>query len=83
MIFILILTGITSLLAYLLQWLPSGLELPWGLDGIMIMAVGYFNAFVQIFPPLGIVVQAFLIYIGFKLGIMILKLFLGSRAPIT
>lgn len=75
-----------GVLQFLTAWLPTGpdsvgITLPWGLDDLLINAMSYFRAFIEIFPPAGVVLQAFIIYLGFKLGLMILKLFLGARSP--
>lgn len=59
------------------------LLLPWGLDNILIVGFAYLNAFIDIFPPIGIVLEAFIIYLGFRLGMIFLKLFIGHRAPVT
>lgn len=58
------------------------LLLPWGLDEVFLLAMQYFYAFVAIFPPLGIVMTAFLFLLLWKLIHLFIKLFLGSRSPV-
>lgn len=55
--------------------------LPFGIDPILVSAVGSFKAFMVIFPPLQIVFQAFMIYLGFRMTLLVFKLILGSRSP--
>lgn len=57
-------------------------QLPWGLDAIMVTAVGYYKTFEYIFPPIGIVFTATMIYLGFKGIMLVMKLVLGARAPV-
>lgn len=72
-----------SIVTLLFSFLPDGNTLPFGIDNILITATQYFYAFVDVFPPMGIVLQAFLYYLGFKIAMLILKLFIGHRAPVT
>jgi len=65
---------IFRLLETLFNWLPLVDTLPWGIDAILIMAVGLFKAFVAIFPPMQIVFEAFLIYIGFRIILKLLRM---------
>ncbi len=81
MILNLLFVAIISILGFLTAWLPSGLTLPFGLDTIFQTTFSYLYAFIEIFPPMGIVLQAFIVYLGFRIGLMILKVFLGSRSP--
>lgn len=55
--------------------------LPFGMDAILVSAVGSFKAFIHIFPPAQIVFNAFMIYISFRFVLLVMKLILGSRAP--
>jgi hypothetical protein len=50
---------------------PVITELPWGTDSIVTNAVGLFKGFALIFPPLQLILNIVLIYIGFKLMIML------------
>jgi len=65
----------------LVSWLPSVSVLPFGMDSLWISSVGYFKGFMLIFPPLEIVYQAFVFYLGFRLLLIVLKVFLGKRVP--
>lgn len=73
-VIVLIITSITS-------WLPTVEELPWGLDDLWQTSVASFKAFIEVFPPLQIVFSAFLIYLGFRLTLILIKIFVGSRVP--
>lgn len=45
--------------------------LPWGLDNIVMTGVGLFRGFANIFPPINAIFVTFMIYFGFRLGIML------------
>jgi len=60
---------------------PTVTELPWGIDGVVETAMGNFRALMEFFPPFSTVLNAFLLYIAFRLGILVLRFFLGSRTP--
>lgn len=49
------------------------LLLPWGLDDIIISGVSGFKVLATAFPPFTVVLQAFVIYISFKIGMQLLK----------
>jgi len=53
--------------------IPKIEELPLGIDGYLITAIGYFRAFMEIFPPLEVMFTAFLWYMGFKLTLVVLR----------
>jgi len=76
---------VMSIVAALTFWLPGAgqypLYLPWGLDDIVVSSFTYFKSFVAVFPPLEIVLQAFLLYLGWKIAMMFLRLFIGNRTP--
>lgn len=62
---------------------PVVTELPWGVDSFFASGIGYFRHMMEFFPPFSTVLDAFLLYIGFRLAIIILRFFLGSRTPTT
>ena len=68
---------------WLTSWLPDASTLPWGLDGIFVSAFSYFYAFADIFPVVDVVIEAFLIYFVYRLSMMVIKLFIGHRAPVN
>lgn len=79
MIVNLIFIAFIKVLNLLTFWLPqekSGTVylLPWGLDEIMVSAVSGFKAMIEVFPPFGIVFNAFLIYLGFKIVLRIVRM---------
>jgi len=65
----------------LTSWLPDATLLPFGIDPIVVSAFGGFRALMAVFPPLEVVLTAFLLYAGFRLSLMVFKIILGSRAP--
>lgn len=72
--FIKFITGIFS-------WLPDGrlvqadpFRLPWGVDNILVTGVSGYKMLAQYFPPFTVVLDAFLIYIGFKLAVRLLRM---------
>ncbi len=77
MIFEIIMYGVTVIINFFAQFLPGNgqvpLLLPWGTDDIVSSGVAGFKVIAQSFPPFDIVLQAFLIYIGFKIILRLLK----------
>ncbi len=53
--------------------LPIITELPWGMDATLTNAVGGYKAMAVFFPPLSIIMTAFLIYLGFRITIIVLR----------
>lgn len=80
-----IITAILSFIIYglgfLLSPLPTVDTLPYGVDTALSVGVGYFNVIASAFPPFGLMMQVSLIYISYRIALMVLKLFLGSRVP--
>lgn len=83
MIIQILLALINIIITLLFFWLPPGDRLPFGLDDIFIMASQYFRSFMEIFWPLQIVLEAFLIYLGFLIAMKIVRIFIGNRSPVT
>jgi len=81
MIFYYLVLFFTSILNVAFSWMPTVTELPFGIDGFTLTAVGYLQAFVQIFWPIAPFYNFILFYIPFKLAIIVLKVFLGARTP--
>lgn len=69
-----ILQLIVSFLAMLLSRFPTITTLPFGIDEILVTGVGGYRALAVIFPPLDIVLTAFLIYLGFRIGLRIFRM---------
>jgi len=57
------------------------LKLPWGVDQYVETASGWVHSFVGYVWPAEVILTVALIYLGFRLGMVFLKLFLGSRTP--
>ena len=66
-----IINWLIDILWAILYFFPTVQTLPFGMDNIVINAVGLFKGFALIFPPMQIILNAVLIYIGIKLGIML------------
>lgn len=63
--------------------MPTITELPFGLDGIFALAIGYFKGFMETLPYVETVWHAFLWLVLFEVSLLLLKLFLGSRTPVN
>jgi len=73
---------IDALLQFLIQFgqelqnvfgLSQITELPWGIDDVLTTGIGGYHALATYFPPLNVVMTAFIIYIGFRVVLMILR----------
>lgn len=67
-------SAIFGLFGFLLSSLPQVTTLPWGIDSILVGAMGTFRALMALFPPLQVVFTAFMFYIGFRLLLKLLKM---------
>lgn len=47
--------------------------LPYGVDSILVTAVGTFRGFANIFPPVTAISYTIIIYIGWRFGLMLFK----------
>jgi len=81
MIFYYFVLFFTSVLNLAFAWVPTVTELPFGIDGFFLDAIGYVESFIHIFWPLQPVWNVLLIYIPIKLSLLVLKVILGSRVP--
>lgn len=81
MILFLLISLILGLSQVLTSFLPAATTLPFGIDPILVTAMTYFQAFIKIFPPIGVFLEAFLLYLGFRLALLVFKVILGHRAP--
>lgn len=79
------LNWIITLLEILFSWLPNVTTLPtiggYDLDGALVTGVASFKEFILVVWPIGVVFDAFMILMLYYLTKMMLKFFLGSRAP--
>jgi len=71
----------TSVLNIGFSWWPKVEALPFGIDLFVSTMFGYVQAFVTVFWPLRPFYVVFLFMIPFQLGLLTLKVFLGSRVP--
>jgi len=81
MIITLLIRVFLMVFAGILRIFPQVTELPFGIDSYMVLASGYFHRVMTLVPLLSTVMSAFLIYFGFRIGLLVLKFILGSRAP--
>lgn len=81
MITYLLLTIIITLVGIIFSMFPTIDELPWGLDSIISDGVAGYKELATMFPPMETMMTVFLIYLGFKILMILLKFFLGSRSP--
>lgn len=61
-----------SVLNALASFLPKVFVLPFGIDSVLVQGMGYVHFLAGLIPPIGLMLDAFLFVIGFKLS---LKLF--------
>ena len=68
---------IGTIVTFLAQFFPGNgqvpLLLPWGIDSIMVQGVQGYKILATAFPPFTVVLNAFLIYIGFRIALQLLK----------
>jgi len=83
MIITLFLRVIIMIVGGITHFLPKVTELPWGVDGYLTTGVGLFYRINDLIPILGVVMQAFLIYLGYKAVMLFVKVIMGSRTPTT
>lgn len=74
MIWYWMLLAVGSLLNIMFSFLPRVTELPWGVETWLVNGVHMFNAFKDIFPPLGVLFTAFLAYLSFRVTLLTLRL---------
>lgn len=53
--------------------IPIITELPLGMDSAVSSGFGYFKEFMTLYPPIAIIFNAFIWYMGFKLVLLILR----------
>lgn len=61
---------------------PTITVLPWGTDAFLLGGVSQFKALIEFFPPLSTALDVAVIYMLFRLSIITLRFFLGSRTPV-
>lgn len=65
----------------LFSWLPSSEILPWGIDSVFVTMASYFRGAIETLPYLEVVLSVFIYGVLFEIGLMVVKVFLGHRAP--
>lgn len=81
MIWTFILNAIISVVGAMLAFLPDVEVLPWGTDEFFVNSVGYYKYVALFFPPLTLFLTLTLIFLAYKLTIILAKFFLGARLP--
>lgn len=73
-----ILDLLISFIGFLTGWLPNSgdavLKLPWGIDDLMVQGVNGYKILAEAFPPFNVVLSAFIIYLGFRIAMKILRM---------
>jgi len=81
MIIYLLLTLLTYIVSIVFAVFPTVTELPWGVDSTLVDGVASYKLIMGVIPPLGLMLDLTIIYITFRLSIIVLRFFLGSRTP--
>lgn len=81
MIFFFVIQALVYVVSLFLAPFPIITELPWGMDNFLASGMGYYRNLMAFFPPFSTVLTAFLLYLAFRLSIIVLRFFLGSRTP--
>lgn len=82
MIFYFLIKAVLGVLAVLTIWLPVVDQLPWGVDNYLADGVAYYKLIGETIPLLGLMLDLTTLYLAFKLLLIVLKFFLGSRLPV-
>lgn len=81
MIIYYLLVAVGTILSAFTSWLPIVEELPLGMDNALSTAVGWIRYLQTVLWPLNVIIACFLWYAAFKVSLMVIKLFIGHRAP--
>jgi len=57
--------------------------LPFGSDSYFVLFFGWINYIATDMWPLHYVLQCFALYIGWRIGVLVVRLLLGHRAPVS
>jgi len=69
-----IITFFGNILNFMFSFLPRVETLPLGMDSALTTAMGYFNAFKDLIPYLGLLFTTFMWYLAFRIVLLTLKL---------
>lgn len=81
MIIYFLLLFVVYVISLLFAPFPVVEELPWGVDAFLSGGISQFRLLTEFFPPLSTVLDVALIYLTFRISIIVLRFFLGSRTP--
>lgn len=73
LIFYILIQIVTKLTLFLPGAGQVPLKIPWGMDDILVTGVMGFKTIAQAFPPFTIVLNAFIIYFLFRIGLQLFK----------
>ena len=77
---LLVLGAILGVVPFIIQSISFGhitatiTQLPFGIDAILVQAMGYIWFIVSVFPPLGIIIEGLLFVFGFKLALKLIAM---------
>jgi hypothetical protein len=74
MIITILLTIIIAVFQVFFNFMPVVTELPYGIDAILVEGMGYLSFLMEVFPPLSTMLTGFIVVLGFKLGMMVVKM---------
>jgi len=83
MISYLLLKSIIVIVGLVFAFSPVITELPWEIDSFFLTGITGFNYLAEFFPPLRLFMTLTLIYLGFKVSMLVMKFFLGTHTPTT
>lgn len=81
MIFFFIIQALIYIVSLFFAPFPTVEELPWGIDSFVSQGVSGFRYLMEFYPPFSTVLSAFILYLAYKLSILVLRFFMGSRTP--
>jgi len=81
MIIQILLSVISAFLYVIFGWLPTITELPFGIDAVFVTAFGWLRYLITVAWPIQVILNCVLYYLSFRLLLLIVKVFLGSRTP--
>lgn len=72
---------IIAVFSVIFGWLPEVTTLPLGIDSALVTLFGWLRSLVENVWPIQIILTCLLWYLSFRIGLMVLKFFIGHRAP--
>ena len=63
-----------TVLSGILSFLPKVTKIPFGIDSVLVQGMGYFHFIMGLFPPLSIMLNGFLVIMGFKVTLKLIAM---------